>query len=639
MQVEAQSRGPFAPRSLAATLDAGGSALLLVAGIRNRAALVLTEAARPSTPAVVISEWPDTYRSISESQIGAIGRMCILPPAAEATEFSLRLTEYEAGIFRVLVLDPDQLWLAQVTHSFVVAPPGLYVVDVSSLAPGINDGSLRALEIKRRLTREFPNPSILTTCDPLSLARIALMQGQAGAPVFRQGPVVPEQTVLRFTRMRLERERLEHIRKHLRPSGRRAVVISPTRGTASRITASLQSLGIDCALYHAGLSLSERETMLAAYRGGRLRALVATEALAAEPAMVCPDQLVFSHPPSSPEALVRFSGWAENSRNRLHVTVLYTAGDLTDLAGHSLSRVPTIAQVRETYRHLLALARSGFAMVSGDGLHKSARGTNRLRDEQFKTSLFVLELAGYVVRCDDLPRGASITVLDDVPPVAARLRAAIGATVGQPAPIEPLALAIDMQLSPQELQRDLLQAERSGSMAYRGHGRDRLYAIKGARSAAPEEISRLVRSFEARAKKDAAGIVQLLSGNGCRRQALEVTLAWATSPPCGVCDRCKRESRSAVSAPRADIVLALMAVAALPFNMPRGAVHRVVAAALKDVGRPYDKQRVAQLVEEMFARHLLDALPGNLGEVYGISDAGRNSLAAWEASDGDRDTI
>jgi hypothetical protein len=634
MQVDAQSGGLLAPRSLAATLGAGGRALLLAAGARIRAELVLAEAGRNGSTAVVLSEWSELYRSVYESRGGAAGRICILPAAAEAAEFSLRLTEYEAGLYRVLVLDPDQLWLSQCAAAFGVVPPGLFIVDAASLAAGINDSSLRALEIRRRLTSEFGTPSVLMTCDPLSVARIALLNAQGGAPVFREGPVVPERTVLRFTRIRLDRERLEHIRRLLRPSGRRVVIVAPTRGTVNGIAASLQSLGIDCVQYHAGLSVSERDSIVTAYRGGRLRAIVATEALAAESSMVCPDWLIFSHPPSSPEALARFAGWAESAHRQFRLTVLYTPADLTALPSHSRSRIPTIAQVRETYRHLLALARNGFAMVSGDGLHKSSRGTNRLRVEQFKTSLFVLEVAGYIVRSDDLPRAASVTMLDATAPFAARIQVTVGATIGVPSTFEPLALAAELKLSPQELQRDLLQADRSGSLTYRGHGRDRLYVIKGARSAAPEEISRLVRSLEARATKDAAAIVQLLTGTGCRRRDFEGTLGWPASAPCGYCDRCKREPRPEISAPRADIVVALMAVAALPFTMRRGALHRVVAAAMKEVGRPYDKQRIATLVEEMLARGLLAALPGNLGEVFGISDVGRSTLAVWEGADG-----
>jgi CO dehydrogenase/acetyl-CoA synthase alpha subunit len=51
---------------------------------------------------------------------------------------------------------------------------------------------------------------------------------------------------------------------------------------------------------------------------------------------------------------------------------------------------------------------------------------------------------------------------------------------------------------------------------------------------------------------------------------------------------------------------------------------------MKDEGRPSDKQRIHDIVEELLSRNLLVAVPGNLGEVLGISEQGRSALAAWD---------
>jgi hypothetical protein len=345
-----------------------------------------------------------------------------------------------------------------------------------------------------------------------------------------------------------------------------------------------------------------------------------------------PDQLIFSHPPSSPEALIRFAAWAERARRTLQITIVYAQSDLTTLPGHGRARVPTIADVRETYRHLLKIARNGYAMVAADGLPSSPRGSNRLRPDKFKASLYVLEVARFITRHDDLPRAATVTLRNENVWLSAPLRAAAGAAVGMPAPIEPLALAFEVGVGPQKLQRDMLQAERSGSLLYRGHGRDRLYAVSasGTTPATPEELLRFVRSLEARATQDATAMAELIAGRGCRRQTLDSIIGWTPSRPCGHCDRCLREYTSDVMPRRADTVVALMAVAALPFTLRRGAIHRIVATAMKDEGRPSDKQRIHDIVEELLSRNLLVAVPGNLGEVLGISEQGRSALAAWD---------
>jgi hypothetical protein len=124
-------------------------------------------------------------------------------------------------------------------------------------------------------------------------------------------------------------------------------------------------------------------------------------------------------------------------------------------------------------------------------------------------------------------------------------------------------------------------------------------------------------------------MAELLSSRGCRVADLELALGWPSSGVCGSCDRCRRETPSA-SPPKADIVLALDALAGVPFSMRRGAVHRVVAEALKDAGRSAERSRVATVVDDLLARHLLEPLAGNLGSVLGISGEGRMALALWD---------
>ncbi len=390
-------------------LGAGEGVLLLAAGAAARMRIAIDVALEGQAATLLITQWGARWLNAYGERAGADGRFGLLSPGNETTDVSGRLIAYEAALYRLLTVSPDQLWLAQLADSLLARPPSLVILDASSLAADITGIHLGALEIRERLRLLVGTCPCLVVSDPIGQARRDAIAAQFGLCVVQAGRVLPGGAAIRVVGVD-DRDRMEKLRKLLRMGGKRAAVIAPSRGVASKLAAALQRQAFDCGVFHRGLSEAERRAVLSAYGDRRLRVLVATEAVAVEDVFACPDVLIFSHPPSSPDALERFASFAEGLKRELHVVVLTAAEDVAGLTQRARGRGPLISHVRETYRHVRQLAHNGYALVhTPDGSGRMAT-IGAKRAGTFVPSLQILQFGGYLRRLDDLPRAASLSL-------------------------------------------------------------------------------------------------------------------------------------------------------------------------------------------------------------------------------------
>lgn len=594
--------------------------LVQLPGVAARADLLAAIAGGQPGAVVVLTTLAGQFKSALLRAGTAEGRFGILPPATEPAEFALRLAQYETGTFRLLAVSPQQAWLPEVVLSLRSLPPTLIALDLTGLSAGLYESIVFAQLIVRRFERETPGTPIVILSDPIAPGSTRLLPEGATLKSVRYPEVVPAALRLRVLRVRHEGERLDRLWRLCRERGRSIVVVAPTRGAATRLRDALRDRGFSCGLLHGGLTAAERSTVLEAIVGSRLRGLVATETALAEAAMEGMDLVLFSHPPAMPESICRAASWVGE------VVVLCAGRDLAALPGRALTHVPTLAEMREVYYALRLLSRGGYALIasSGDALARR-RSTNRSRTG---LCLGVLELAGYCSRLDEFPRAAVLTAVDGrgAPPA---LPPALRVGAEDVRAFAPLQMAAQLRQSPVYLQRSLLAHARDGEIEYQPHGRQRLYELSKPAPRAAHYLSRIVAALSAAATRGAASMPALLATAGpCRVQALAVALSWPSVPPCGRCDRCRPEH----SAPRpaSDLVLALQALAGVPFSMRRGAANRIVTRALRDEGRPFDRARVAGVVDELVSRGLIESRPGRLGDLYIVGDLGRAAMQAWD---------
>ncbi len=525
-------------------------------------------------------------------------------------------------------ISPDQAWQAEILLALRSAPPSAVIVDVAGLAGGLHECLLRARLLLTRIGTEIPGVPVILTGDPMSPHLTDLLLHGADLDCVRDTSVVPVAARLRSVRVRNEWERAERLRQLCSERRRVVIVVAPSRGIAARLRTALHSKGIDCGLFHSGLTAAERTAVLAAIDGARLRVLVATEAILVEPAMARAGVLVFSHPPALPEIVTRAGSWAGTGEAAFEIVMLFARDDFRAMQSRARARTPTLADVRETYRSLRAQAREEYvlyAMTASASVPRHPSGP-----DQSAQSLALLEIAGYCRRLDDFPRAATITALvgpDELSSIPPELRSSLGHI----SPLQPMQLAGALRTSPVTLQRSLLEADRNGTVAFRPHGRETLYELLAPPPSATDMLSYLVSSMASSAARAASTIPSIvLPGCRCRVQALAMAMSWSAVPVCGHCDRCLPEGIAARPQQVSDAVTALTALAGVPFAMRRGAVHRVIAASLRDANRAADREIVGALIDELLARRLIERRPGQLGDLFGVGEQGRAALDAWD---------
>ena len=625
-------RGTLEPAGLslgdrvARRIDAGGSCLALLPGVAARADLVAALAMTRTRPVAVFGALPDQYRAALLRAGSSEGRFGLLPPVTEPAEFSLRLAQYEAGVFQMLALAPEQAWLAEVMFALGHLRPAVLVVDLAGFAGGLHESPVFARMVLERVTRELPGTPVALVGDPIGPALLRVLLTGGSLEVLRHMEIVPAGMRLSAQRARSEHERVERIRRVCKERGRTiTAIVAPTRGAATRLQQELAGRGLDCGLYHGGLAAAERITVLQAVESGRMRILVATEAVLAEAAMEKIELILFSHAPGFPEVVLRAASWAVAGRA---IIMFSTAEDLPALPGRALKRIPTLAELRETYAYLRAVARGSFALTALNGETPAARRHGQRG--QTSVNLALLELAGYCRRHDDFPRAAVLTRTsgDNLPstnPAAPRL------AQGEARALRPLQFAAELDQRPETWQRSLLAEMRAGRVAYRPHGRERLYELAKPQQTAAQNLSRLVADLSSSTAAAASRVaVVLASGGACRVQSLAAALSWPPVPPCGRCDRCQPDRYAPRPRTVSDSVLALEALASVPFSLRRGAVYRVVARALEEANRPVDRPAVIRLVDDLVTKQLLVTRPGKLGDLYAVGGEGRAALDAWD---------
>ncbi len=179
------------------------------------------------------------------------------------------------------------------------------------------------------------------------------------------------------------------------------------------------------------------------------------------------------------------------------------------------------------------------------------------------------------------------------------------------------------------MQRELLWLQRHRGVLYRPHGRERLFAVPALQPGTARNVNKMVEWLTSLAVTDSRAVAEILEGEECRAVALGAKLGIPTTDRCGICDRCM-PARAYITDDRADVELALIALGSVPFSVRRGAVHRIVARALKDAGRQCKRSRAAELVDVLIERGFIEPSRGGLGEVLGLSLVGKNTFAALE---------
>jgi hypothetical protein len=598
-------------------------AVTYIANSADRATALL-DRARQASRALAVTDAVDDYRRILLTDRHGAGRWLVLGPWLEFPERALRSAELQGGVYDLVILPSSLAWNAALARVLTVWRPEALLVDVGRATAVSYDLKLWVSSLLIRVRALFPDVPLSLFCSPLSPASVSMLDMLPLDRMVHSTHLVAQTPFLSVQKVADEHGRMDGLRAALSLQEARAVVVASTRRTATRIVEVLSRDARTPALLHGGLSASEKAMALAAYREGRSPVLVCTEALVVEPGLPAPDVILVSHPPRWLELAVALLAWA---KPEAAVVFLYTTADLAALEGRALADRPTLERTRAVYRALRAHASRGYALVNPRSLGRSLGSGFAAHPSLVRGALLLLERCRFLERQEDFPRGGSLTLGGTPDGTLAAIARAAHLTAGVPTPMQPLELAHRVGLTPDALQRALLDADARGAMLLRAVALEMLYMLPPPPDRGGYHLRAAIRQLEEGARWSSRLVTGFLTGSGCRVRALHTAFGLPAGPRCGHCDVCSSAQEGPPARPESDAYRALRALAVIPLGVPRATALRAVRGALAAGGRTVDEQVVAGLLDELVQRHLLAFRPGSLVDLVQVSEQGVQALA------------
>jgi superfamily II DNA helicase RecQ len=241
------------------------------------------------------------------------GKVLVLDQVVEAPELALRLSEIEMGVYALVAITPYYMWHPRVAAALNAWGPRRVLIDVAALEAGAQESLSSGLAALSHARELFPGAKFHMLASPVTVQSVdASALARDGVPSF-SGPLLPPTVALTGSQLRAEHDLLDVLRAAMAGQGSTAIVVAPSRGRAAALARRLGSLAI---AYHGGLSASEQLAALEAFRAGRARALVATEAVTTIDLLPAPSTIVFAHPPRTLDTLFRASPGLSGPRRR-----------------------------------------------------------------------------------------------------------------------------------------------------------------------------------------------------------------------------------------------------------------------------------------------------------------------------------
>jgi len=583
-------------------------------------------------PTLVVTASTGVLRQAAEALGHAVlGALLIVPEGQEGAEQSLRLTEIESSVYSFVAVTPAMLWQTRLARTILSWHPILVVLDAGALAVDPLENDLQTLATLLRIRALLPQVFILILAGIADLSLRGALVRELGGAIGSLGPPLPPKVILQAPEVASDKERVSQLAGLVAAQNGTGLIMTPSRRTAATVAAALQAIGHNAAAYHTGLNATEQLAILEAFRDGRQRLLVGTEALLDEDELPVLGFIAFSHPPRSLFSLARLADRLELATRQALLVVVYTTADLQNLKQDAIQRVPSRAQVRDLYRLLRRQAVGAYVLATTEMLLAALSGSSgSWQPSLVRSGLILLERAGYIRRHPDFARAATITLTpaNTLPP---NLIAALHLHHSVPAPVDPLQVAKRLRLQPHILLQRLLEAESEGQLTVRMVGRHMLFSLLNPGHTAAE---RLTDDLEEILNANATGVdavMSFLQSPTCRLQALAIYTQTPPPDPCGLCDRCNTIN-AATAAHRAQwedlLIVALNALAGVPLGMRSGAVPRAIQSALVAAGRSPENNTVETIFQELRRRDLLESRAGALGDLLVVSTIGYDLLAA-----------
>ena len=360
------------------------------------------------TPLVALMK--DQVQNLSERGVKALA----IHAGMERREVDLALNNAAYGEVKFLYVSPERLGTALFRSYLDILPISLIVVDEAHcISQWGYDFRPDYLEIGAlRASVDAPVLALTATATPAVCADIMDKLRFREPLLLRSGFERPNLSYI----VRECEDKIGQIAGICSSVAGTGIIYRRSRRGCEELSSQLRTLGVDADYYHAGLSTASRSSRQEAWKAGRTRVMVCTNAFGM--GIDKPDVRFVIHLdlPDSPEAYFQEAGRAGRDGKRSYAVLLWSAKDVDRLRQLERSSFPPLEYIEDIYQKLHVFYGIPYETGIGRELKFSMDEFCRhfgLSSTSVHYALHYLETSGHIVYSEDVDIPTRVKIVPD----------------------------------------------------------------------------------------------------------------------------------------------------------------------------------------------------------------------------------